>query len=382
MIIYYRQNGDICIHFTSVFTEPDVILELEKDVVNIIAGDTETTVKRGAYVDAYEKDGKIIIDFDPASGEVEGLEMKLDALDPEAQEIIIKSEEGDIEVKPGEDPKPINPDPEPTPDPEPEPEPDPEKEADDQAAAEGKKCKVNGEYYETLKEAVALAQPGEALEIKMIADETGAGIGLFTADGDVNKDITIDFNGHKYIASSPAVGSARTETQALHLEKDNTVTLKNGEFTSDRDAADIKMLIQNYCDLTLDHMICDCADDASITYVVSNNFGNCLIKDSELHAHPSRVALDCWFGLGKTYDEGLTVTAENSVLDSTVEYGAQRAALNRTGNENWYERTILTLNGCTFGQIVNSGAGANDQHTIIIDNVKKEQELPIVANEE
>lgn len=364
MNIYYNLDGDICIQFGSLFSDPDVIIHIEDNTAKIMAGDTTTKVKLGSYIDAREEGDKLIIDFDASTDSVEGLEMIM-AEDIQAQSIIIKSEDGDIEVKPGEEPKPVNPDPEP--EPEPEPEPDPEKEADDAARAEGKKCKVGDQYFDTLKEAFATAQPNEPLVIKMIDDEEGAGIGLFAADGDVNKDITVDFGGYTYTASSPAVGSSKTETQALHLEMNNKVTLKNGAFTSDREAADIKMLIQNYCELTLDHMVCDCADDASITYVVSNNFGDCLIKDSELHAHPSRVALDCWFGLGKAYDSGLTVTAENSILDSTVEYGAQRAALNRTGNDEWWTKAVLTINNCTFGSIVNSGAGTADQHTIIVN---------------
>lgn len=368
MIIYYRQNGDICIHFAdNAFGDPDVVLKLEADTVTIVAGDTESVVKRGPYMSAYEDGNKVIIDFDPTTEAVEGLEMELPVIGSEVEEIIIKTEDGDIEVKPGEKPTPI----------------DPEQEADEEAAAQGKKCKIGDQYFDTLKEAVATAQPNEAIVIKMIADEDGAGIGLFVADGDENKDITVDLNGHKYVATSPAVGSKGTQTQALHLEMNNKFTLKNGEFTSDRNAADIKMLIQNYCELTLDNVICDCADDASITYVCSNNFGDCLIKNSELRAHPSRVALDCWFGLGKTYDAGgVRVTAQNSILDSVIEYGAQKAALSRTGNEEWYKRTILTLDGCTFKQINNSGAGANDQHTIIIDGVQREQELPIVVNED
>lgn len=370
MIIYYRQNGDICIHFAdNAFGDPDVVLKLEADTVTIVAGDTESVVKRGPYVSAYEDGNKIIIDFDPTTEAVEGLEMELPIMGSEAEEIVIKTEDGDIEVKPGEDPKPV-------------PEPDPEEEADQEAAAQGKKCKIGDQYFDTLKEAVATAQPNEAIVIKMIADEDGAGIGLFKADGQENLDITVDFNGHKYTATSPAVGSKGTQSQALHLEMNNKVTLKNGEFTSDPSAADIKMLIQNYCDLTLDNMICDCSADPSITYVCSNNFGNCLIKSSEIKAEPSRVAVDCWFGLGKTYDSGLTVTIKDSKIDSTIEYGAQGAALKREGNENWFERAVLTLEGSDFGSIVNSGAGAADAHTIIIDGQKRDQALPIVANAE
>lgn len=378
MIIYYNFDGDICINLSSDITKkPDVILKVEDDIVTVIAGETSSEIKRGKLA-IKEENKKLIVDFDADTEDVEGLEFTMAEGAADVESVIIKSEDGDIEVKPGEDPKPV----EPEPGPGPEPEPDPEQEADDEAAAQGKKCKVNGEYLDSLKDAIASAQPGEAISIKMIADENGPGIGLFKADGQENLDITIDFNGHKYIATSPAVGSKGTQSQALHLEMNNKVTLKNGEFTADPAAADIKMLIQNYCDLTLENMVCDCSEDPTITYVCSNNFGNCLIKNSEIKAHPSRVAIDCWFGLGKTYDSGLTVTINDSKIDSTIEYGAQGAALKREGNENWFERAILTLEGSEFGSIINSGAGANDAHTIIIDGQKREQALPIVANVE
>jgi hypothetical protein len=348
MIIYYNFDNDICISFSGdMFAEPDMKITVLPDVVIVNAGDVEQEFERGMYISAVQEGDKIIIDFDASTPETDGIEMEV-AIDAESV-VIAEGGEPVAEVTPDGTK-------------------DKEDMADEEAAKEGKKCKVGEEYFDTLKDAFVSAQPNVPLTIKMIADETGAGLGLFATEGDTNKDITIDFDGHKYIASSPAVGSKGTQTQALHLEMGNKVTLKNGEFTSDRNAADIKMLIQNYCDLTLDNMVCDCADDASITYVCSNNFGNCLIKNSKLLAHPSRVALDCWFGLGKTYDDGLTVTAQNSVIDSKIEYGAQKAALSREGNETWWEKAVLTLDGCTFGSIVNSGqASEADHHSIYVD---------------
>lgn len=358
MTMYYNLDGDICINFNDPFADPDLILKVEEDVVKIIAGDEETEIALGAYVDVQEVGDKLIIDFDPSTPAVDGFEMEM-GTESNVSSVVVK-EAGETVMEVSEDGVKNK-----------------EDIADEEAVAEGNTCKVGDQYFATLKEAVLTAQPGEALSIKMIADENGPGIGLFKADGQENLDITIDFDGHEYVASSPAVGSASTQTQALHLEMNNKVTLKNGSFTSDRNAADIKMLIQNYCDLTLDHMVCDCADDPSITYVVSNNFGNCLIKNSELHAHPSRVALDCWFGLGATYYSGLTVTAENSILDSVIEYGAQKASISKEGNETWWEKAALTLNGCTFGRVVNSGNVVDNNHNITIDGNKYEGNLPI-----
>ena len=368
MVIYYDIENNICISLSGLMNdEPDVKISINEASIVLKAGDTEQEFERGLGVSAIQVGTELVIDFSPESEELSGLELsavgEVDEISvvKDGEVIAEITDEGVVVPEP-------KPEPEPDPEPEPEPEPDPEKEADEEAVAQGKHCKIGTEYFDTLKEAVATAQPNEAITIKMLADEDGAGIGLFTADGQENLDITIDFNGHTYTASSPAVGSSQTQTQALHLEMNNKVTLKNGAFTSDRSASDIKMLIQNYCNLTLDNMVCDCADDSSITYVVSNNFGNCLIKNSEIKAHPSRVAVDCCFGLLKLYDSGLTVTINNCNIDSKIEYGAQKAALSRTGNEEWWKKAVLTINNSQFGSIVNSGqASEQEHHTIIID---------------
>lgn len=351
MLIYYNFDNDICISFSNdMFAEPDMKIKVLPDVVIVTAGDVVQEFERGMYISAVQEGDKIVIDFDASTPEVDGIEM---GVIPGAESIVI--EEG------GEPVAEVTPD----------GTKDKEDMADEEAAKEGKKCKVGEEYFDTLKEAFASAQPNVPLTIKMIADEDGAGIGLFKADGQENLDITVDFDGHKYVATSPAVGSKGTQSQALHLEMNNKVTLKNGEFTSDRNAADIKMLIQNYCDLTLDNMVCDCADDASITYVASNNFGSCHIKDSEIRANASRVAVDCWFGMNKVYDNGININIENSIIDGTIEYGAQKASLTREGNEEWWKKATINITNSTIGRIVNSGAGDSDQHTIIVDGVER-----------
>lgn len=363
MIAYY-DNDKICINFADDFmAKPDVIIEVQDSNVVVESGGQRIEIPYTGNITSYEEDGKLVIDLNPETEEIDGFEMQI-ATESGAGAVVVK-EAGETILEVTE-----------------EGTKDKEDIDDEEAAKEGKTCKVGEEYFESLKDAIASAVPGTPLVIKMIADENGPGIGLFKADNQENLDITVDFDNHKYTATSPAVGSRGTQSQALHFEMNNKVTLKNGEFTADPAAADIKMLIQNYCDLTLDNMICDCSADASITYVCSNNFGNCVIKNSEIKAEPSRVAVDCWFGLGKTYDSGLTVTIKDSKIESTIEYGAQGAALKREGNENWFERAVLTIEGSDFGSIVNSGAGADDAHTIIIDGQKRDQALPIVANVE
>lgn len=251
-------------------------------------------------------------------------------------------------------------------------------------AEQGKGARsADGEFYETAIDAIDAAEPGVPMEVALTKDEDdGAAFLLMAADGDVEKDITFDLNGHDYVATQ-AGGSPGTQTQAVHLEKDNTVVIKGGSLSGAASNPAIKMLIQNYSNLTLEDMVIDCSDNANIQYVVSNNFGNCLIKNCTITAPSTGVAVDCWFGLLNSglYDDGVTVTIEDSVINGNIEYGAQRQSLSRPGNEEWWEKAQLTItNSIINGQIVNSGAGANNQHHIVIDGVRYEGELPLALN--
>ena len=102
--------------------------------------------------------------------------------------------------------------------------------------------------------------------IILLTNASGSGIGTFlnTANGAKTavKDFTINFDNHTYTCTGPAVGSMGTQSQAFHLEwkgtgKENAkVTLKNGTISSTADSG-VRMLVQNYCDLTLDNMTLD-----------------------------------------------------------------------------------------------------------------------------
>ena len=249
------------------------------------------------------------------------------------------------------------------------------------AAGMGYMAKSNGEYYDNVADVLADSESNVPVEVALTGDvDDGQALLLMEKDGDVEKDITIDLNGNEYIAVE-AGGSAGTQTQAVHIEKDNTVVIKGGSLKGAIENPNIKMLIQNYANLTLEDMEIDCSDNPNIQYVVSNNFGNCLIKNCHITAPENGVAVDCWFGLNAIYDEGVTVTIEDSTINGKIEYGAQRASLSRPGNENWQEKAVLIINNSIInGEIVNSGAGANDKHCIIVDGVRLEGELPFVIN--
>ncbi len=181
--------------------------------------------------------------------------------------------------------------------------------------AEHYEAKIGETGYATLVAAVEAAQDGDVIVLQ--EDVTnGAGVMLTKTDA---KEITIDFGGYTYTAVSPAVGSAGTQNQAFHLEKGNTVTLKNGTITSS--GSEIKMLIQNYCDLTLENIILDGSNlEGSHRYVLSNNCGDVVIgSGTEITAKPGDVAFDVC--ATNYYPEGVTVTVkEGATISGIVEY--------------------------------------------------------------
>ena len=148
-------------------------------------------------------------------------------------------------------------------------------------------AQVGDQYFATLPSAVAAVQGGGT--VTMLRDASGAGVGTFkgAADGTGVKNFTIDFGGHTYTCTGPAVGSAGTQSQAFHLEWNGNdqpnakVTLKNGTITSTKDSG-VRMIVQNYCDLTLENMIVDGSNLKAKDYTVSNNCGNVTIQDTTI----------------------------------------------------------------------------------------------------
>ena len=158
-------------------------------------------------------------------------------------------------------------------------------------------AKIDDTYYKTLADAVAAAQNGAT--ITLLKDTIGSGIGTYENPGKdlqgndqiAAKGFTIDFNQHTYSVDKPAVGSKGYETQGFHLEWKGAVettpdiTLKNGTLNvAQEHDPNLKLLVQNYCNLTLDNMTVDGTNLTkgwgSYTYVTSNCNGTVTIKDS------------------------------------------------------------------------------------------------------
>ena len=122
--------------------------------------------------------------------------------------------------------------------------------------------------------------------------------------------VELDLNNHVLTLAKPTVGSAGTETNSCQLLKGSTVTMKNGTLASDND----KIMIQNYCNLTLDAMT---VKGLNALYVLSNNCGNILISNTTINAGTGAYAFDvCGYS---TYTDGVKVTVKGtSIINGNV----------------------------------------------------------------
>lgn len=135
---------------------------------------------------------------------------------------------------------------------------------------------IKGGAFTDLANAVKYAENGA--EIALLEDVEGSGIVI-------DKDITIDFDTNTYDIVGPAVGSAGTTTLGFQILSGNTVTLKDGTITESAPEQNgegetnkaVKMLVQNYSNLTLEDMVLDGRGLGDGRYVLSNNCGNITI---------------------------------------------------------------------------------------------------------
>ena len=114
-------------------------------------------------------------------------------------------------------------------------------------------------------------------------------------------DLTMDFNGNTATIATP-VGSSGTETNGMQLLKGSTVLLKNGTFAPANNR--VKMLVQNYSNLTLQDFTLDAHDAAQVGYVLSNNNGDALITgETNILAADGKCAFDAYYWPKQGYKE-------------------------------------------------------------------------------
>lgn len=148
---------------------------------------------------------------------------------------------------------------------------------------------ISGGAFTDLASAVKYAADGAT--ITLAGDANGNGV-VFAEGRFATKGLTIDFNGHTYSVGGVLVGSTGTGTNAFQLLKGNKITFKNGTIAGvtegTKPAEDTPnwhgapaIVIQNYCDLTLDNMTVTGGDET--VYTMSNNNGNVTIKDTTIN---------------------------------------------------------------------------------------------------
>lgn len=210
---------------------------------------------------------------------------------------------------------------------------------------------IGDKHYATLADAVQAVVSSESKTgtVTLLKDAAGGGIGLFNGEGAFDVNLTIDFGGCTYTCKDPAVGSAGTESQAFHLEKGNTVTLKNGTIKVSPDSKKTIMLIQNYCDLTLENLNLH-SDSNATQYMISSNYGDTVLKNVNIDGtNKELVAIDLMHWLGTEY-ENLAPTmrihnnADNTIKGSIKVY-CQGTNAKGTNAKNCQTKPTLTIDG-------------------------------------
>lgn len=183
------------------------------------------------------------------------------------------------------------------------------------ALAEGPVCMIGDTPYDTLQEAVNQAADGTETTITLLADTTGGGV--IVPSG---KNIIFDLGSHTYTVTAPLVGSLGTETNGFQLLRDSTIKIQNGKIDSTEEG--LKILIQNYANLTLDNVILDGSKAPYCDYVCSNNFGTVNITGStSISAKEGAVAFDVYYWPSNGYTEGVIVTVNTAgTIDGRIEY--------------------------------------------------------------
>ncbi len=142
--------------------------------------------------------------------------------------------------------------------------------------------------YETLEAAFAAAKDGDTITLL----SNCSGNGIVVEDSVFSSGLTVDFAGYTYTVSGTLVGSNNSETNGFQLKKGNKITFTNGTITS-ADTCTGKtssgdwigaaaILLQNYCDLTLEGMTVTGGN--ATCYTMSNNNGKTVIEDSTIIA--------------------------------------------------------------------------------------------------
>ena len=215
-------------------------------------------------------------------------------------------------------------------------------------------AQIGNAKYETLAAAFDAAKDGDT--ITLLKSGNGNGVSV-PANKFTNKGVTLNFNGYTYMVGGQLVGSPGTGTNAFQLKAGNKLTFKNGSIVGategSKPADDTPnwhgapaIVIQNYCDLTLDNMTVTGGDET--VYTMSNNCGNVVIKDTVINPGMAKgygygpYAFDVYGGF-QSYGD-VTVTVEGvSVINGNIEIDH--------GTDNSNVNTLIVKAGTVNGNI-------------------------------
>lgn len=215
----------------------------------------------------------------------------------------------------------------------------------------------DGRVYLSLAEAVEKAEKGDTITV--LSDLVGEGITF-----DKDKDLTIDFNNHKYSVEDKDLlaGSTNTKSQVFQCLKGVNVTLKNGTLES----SVATRYIQNYANLTLDNMTLDASANNNVDYVISNNCGDTVITgNTTIKAPKDQFAFDCYYwapyyaeGVSVVVDENMTGTIDGKVElafgGATAEEAATKQSLAIKGGTYTYPDTVRAFIADGYGMDKNN----------------------------
>ena len=205
-------------------------------------------------------------------------------------------------------------------------------------------AEVDGYVYPTLADAVDAVAKSDSKKgtVKLLQDASGAGIALYNSETGSGVDLTIDLGGHTYTCIEP-VGSPNSESQAVHLERDNTVLLKNGTIQATADKG-IAMMVQNYCDLTMEDLTLIGA--AGTQYGISSNYGDMILN--RVSVKNAAVGIDVMHWLGTGYEDKAPTMVINNTDEQIVEGGIDVYCYDDATHkvvDTCEEEASLTLNG-------------------------------------
>jgi len=182
----------------------------------------------------------------------------------------------------------------------------------DNAAAE-----IGGRGYTTLQAAIDASAQGDT--IKLLRDCTDSGIRVQSGNR-----FTLDFDGYTYTIDGTETG--------VQLLRSSDIVMKNGTIKS----STAKILVQNYCDLTLENMTLDGSGMPSPgCYVLSNNCGSVNITGgTSITAAEGNVAFDVYYW-PPDYANGVSVTVDTTgKITGRIEYAASSDAASEDVSAN------------------------------------------------